>query len=51
MSKIFISYSRASEAMARTLVNDLQNLAHDVWFYQELNGGQAWWDQIVASQK
>jgi TIR domain len=48
MSKIFISYSRQSEAMARSLVNDIESLGHAVWFDHELSGGQAWWDQILA---
>ena len=48
MSKIFISYSRESEAKARSLVNDTESLGYDVEFDQELSGGQVWWDQILA---
>ena len=48
MPKIFISYSRQSEAMARNLVNDIESLGSTVWFDQELSGGQAWWDHILA---
>jgi TIR domain len=48
MAKIFISYSRQSEAMAKSLVTDFESLGHDVWFDRELSGGQAWWDQILA---
>jgi TIR domain len=48
MPKIFISYSRQSEAMARNLVNDFESLGYTVWFDQELSGGQAWWDHILA---
>jgi len=48
MSKVFISYNRQSEAMARSLVDDIERLGYDVWFDQELSGGQAWWDQILA---
>ncbi len=48
MSKIFISYNRDSIAMARSLVNDIESLGFVVWFDQELSGGQAWWDQILA---
>jgi hypothetical protein len=47
MSKIFISYSRQSEAMAKILVNDFESLGHDVWFDRELSGGQVWWDHIL----
>lgn len=48
MSNIFISYNRMSEAVARTLVNDIEALGHTVWFDQELSGGQTWWDQILV---
>lgn len=48
MSAIFISYSRHSEAIARTLANDIEELGHTVWFDQELSGGQAWWNQILT---
>ncbi len=48
MSNIFISYSRHSEAIARTLANDIEKLGYTVWFDQELSGGQAWWSQILA---
>jgi hypothetical protein len=48
MSKIFISYNRDSIAMARSLVNDIELLGFVVWFDQELSGGQAWWDRILA---
>lgn len=48
MLNIFISYSRDSEAIARTLANDIERLGHTVWFDQELSGGQAWWQQILT---
>jgi hypothetical protein len=35
--------------MARNLVVDIQALGFVVWFDQDLSGGQAWWDQILAS--
>ena len=49
MSKIFISYSRQSEAIVRTLTDDIQALGHTVWFDQDLSGGQAWWNQILEA--
>jgi hypothetical protein len=49
MATIFISYSRQSEAIAKTLAEDIEALGHTVWFDQELSGGQAWWDQILAT--
>jgi len=48
MTKNFISYNRHSENVAKTLANDIEALGHTVWFDQELSGGQAWWDQILA---
>jgi hypothetical protein len=49
MSKVFISYIRQSEAIARNLANDIEALGHTAWFDQELSGGQIWWDQILAT--
>jgi hypothetical protein len=49
MAKIFISYNRQSEAIAKTLVEDIDAMGHTVWFDQELSGGQVWWDRILAS--
>jgi hypothetical protein len=49
MAKTFVSYSRKSEAAAKALVADLENLGHTPWFDQDLSGGQAWWDQILAT--
>ncbi|MCG6873940.1 MAG: toll/interleukin-1 receptor domain-containing protein [Betaproteobacteria bacterium] len=49
MARVFICYSRQSEAAVKALANDIDTLGHDVWFDQELSGGQAWWDQILAN--
>lgn len=49
MAKIFISYNRESEPIARTLADEIEELGHTVWFDHELSGGQAWWDQILAT--
>ncbi len=49
MPRLFISYNRKSAVVAGSLVKDVESLGHDVWFDQELSGGQAWWDQILAS--
>jgi hypothetical protein len=48
MSGIFIGYHHKSEAIARTIAQDIKALGHTVWFDDELSGGQAWWDQILA---
>ena len=47
MSNIFISYNRNSEAIVKTLADDIEALGHTPWFDQELSGGQAWWEQIL----
>ena len=48
MSSCFISYNRRSEAIVKTLADDIETLGHKVWLDQELSGGQAWWDQILS---
>jgi hypothetical protein len=49
MSSIFISYGRHSEAIVKILAEDIEALGHTVWFDQDLKGGQAWWDHIIAT--
>jgi len=46
--QVFLSYSRSDQNVALQLAKDLKDLGHDVWFDQDLTGGQAWWDQILA---
>lgn len=48
MSNVFISYQRDSQAFVEVLAKDVRDLGHAVWFDQALNGGQTWWDQILA---
>jgi hypothetical protein len=48
MTNIFISYNRKAEAITKALADDFEDLGHTVWFDQEISGGQAWWDQILA---
>lgn len=47
MANIFISYNRDSQALIGGLIKDLEELDYSVWFDQNLNGGQAWWDKIL----
>lgn len=47
MANIFLSYNRESQAVIGGLVRDLEELDYSVWFDQNLNGGQAWWDKIL----
>jgi peptide/nickel transport system substrate-binding protein len=46
--KIFISYSSKDRDLVKNLGADLATLGHEVWFDQELSGGQAWWDTILT---
>lgn len=48
MSEVFISYNRASASITKGLASDIEALGHVVWLDQELSGGQAWWDKILA---
>lgn len=47
MARVFISYARAAAAQINDLAQDLRQLGHDVWYDQDLSGGQAWWDHIL----
>ena len=44
----FISYSRPSRDLVRELAKDLEGLGHTVWLDDDLSGGQAWWNTILA---
>ena len=49
MTKIFVSYSRRNEDIARSVIDDVDAMGHSVWFDVELTGGQLWWDHILKS--
>jgi len=49
MKKVFISYSRSDEKTVKELADDLILLGHSVWFDQHLEGGQDWWNKIIAN--
>ena len=46
--KVFITYSRSDQEQVSSFVRDLEELNHDVWFDQDLSGGQSWWDNILS---
>jgi ubiquinone/menaquinone biosynthesis C-methylase UbiE len=48
MAKIFVSYHRASKDAVEALVQYLRADGHDVWFDQNLTGGQNWWNDILS---
>lgn len=45
--KVFITYSRTNKEPVNSLVEDLQELNHTVWYDFDLRGGQSWWDNIL----
>ena len=49
MARIFLSYSRYDADAANFIAKDLVDLNHSPWYDQELSGGQAWWEQILAN--
>jgi hypothetical protein len=44
---IFVSYARQDRDRITSVVEGLRLLGNDVWFDEELSGGQAWWDTIL----
>ena len=47
--KIFLSYSNANHKRAAILLEDLEDMGHDVWFDEELKGGKRWWNRILKN--
>jgi hypothetical protein len=46
--KIFLSYAHQDRELVETLHKKLTVAHHDVWFDEELRGGQQWWDAILT---
>ena len=46
--EIFVTYSRSNQEQVLSLVEDLEQLGHQVWFDHDLSGGQSWWDNILS---
>ncbi|MFC5287956.1 TIR domain-containing protein [Actinokineospora guangxiensis] len=44
---VFISYARRDQSSITQLRADFERFGHPVWFDQEHNGGQDWWDQVL----
>lgn len=45
---VFVSYARENQQKAESLAQDLRGLGQQVWFDQDLTGGQAWWDHLLT---
>ena len=48
MPGIFLSYARETTSAAKTLAEDIEKLGYATWLDQDLHGGKAWWEQILA---
>ena len=46
--RIFLSYAHQDRELVETLHDKLSIAHHDVWFDEELRGGQQWWDEILT---
>jgi hypothetical protein len=46
--KIFLSYAHQDRDLVETLHDKLTVAHNDVWFDEELRGGQQWWDAILT---
>jgi len=47
--RVFISYSSKIRPQVAALESDLEEAGYQVWFDQELSGGQAWWSEILKN--
>ncbi|MEU7811081.1 TIR domain-containing protein [Pseudonocardia sp. NPDC049154] len=44
----FLSYARADQEAVHALEQGLEALHYQIWIDRKLDGGQAWWDEILA---
>ncbi|MBL4571731.1 MAG: toll/interleukin-1 receptor domain-containing protein [Gammaproteobacteria bacterium] len=49
MTRIFISYARATRPLSESLAQDIELHGYSVWFDKELQAGQSWWGQILEN--
>jgi len=47
MRRIFISYSRTDQEFVKELARFLKKAYDHVWFDENLQGGQIWWEEIL----
>ncbi|MEX5719003.1 TIR domain-containing protein [Geodermatophilus maliterrae] len=45
---LFMSYARADLEAVRMVQEGIETLRHQVWIDRRLDGGQDWWDEILA---
>ena len=44
---LFVSYTRADEALVRLIREDLDRLGRSVWMDHQIHGGESWWREII----
>ena len=47
--KVFISYARPDEDRVEQIAKHLTEFGREVWYDEELRGGQDWWDVILQT--
>jgi hypothetical protein len=45
--KLFVSYARQNRPAVDSLLRRIQQLGHETWVDSKLEGGQAWWNEIL----
>lgn len=45
--RLFLSYARDNKEAMRPVVEGLETLHHEIWIDKKLDGGQAWWEEIL----
>ena len=48
MKRVFVSYSSLDRDVVEGVVHHLETAGFEVWFDQQMHGGQAWWDEILG---
>jgi hypothetical protein len=46
--RLFVSYPREDAESVHSVEEGLETLHHNVWIDRKLDGGQDWWDRILA---
>ena len=47
--RLFICYARVDAVTVQAVASECAQLGQDVWFDQQLSGGQQWWDTILEN--
>ena len=47
IQSVFVSYTRKDQERVTSLLQGLRRLGYQVWYDQELSGGQEWWEAIL----